>query len=76
MLWAELEGIIWDYDFGVTFDHVSYNTIKRVQEQMYTPQHVIEAMDQMSNEQRLEIINKYCTHCGGTNLPCHCANDE
>lgn len=28
-----------------------------------------------SNEARREVLDKFCTHCGGVDLPCHCWKD-
>lgn len=33
-------------------------------------------LDSLTDEQRLDIILNYCTHCGSTNPDCQCWNDE
>lgn len=33
-------------------------------------------LDELTDEQRLSIINNYCKYCGTKILPCHCNNDE
>lgn len=38
--------------------------------------HIIHLLDELTDEQLLEVLNKYCRGCGSKKLPCHCDNDE
>ena len=33
-------------------------------------------LEKMTNQQRLELVSKFCAHCGTMDLPCSCWNDE
>lgn len=35
-----------------------------------------QAMDKMSDRERLDLIHEYCQGCGSTDLRCQCWNDE
>ena len=39
-------------------------------------QPVKEALDRLSEEERLEVFCEYCTSCGSKNPTCQCWNDE
>jgi len=30
----------------------------------------------LSDDERMQIFNLFCKHCGSTNRSCHCWNDE
>lgn len=40
------------------------------------PDDVFEALDSLTDEQRLNVFSRYCTHCGSRNPRCQCMNDE
>lgn len=75
-LWAELAGILWEYNFNQEFDKTSYNTVERVQQKMYEKEHILEALNRMTDEERLELFDQFCKHCGSKNIGCQCWNDE
>lgn len=33
-------------------------------------------LNQLTPDQRKEVFNNFCVHCGTNNLPCYCWNDE
>lgn len=35
-----------------------------------------ERIDSLTDEQRMDIFNKYCTHCGSKDSGCQCWNDD
>lgn len=37
---------------------------------------IIRHMNEMTDEQRLKIINHYCSNCGSRDTGCQCLNDE
>ena len=37
---------------------------------------VEDCLKEMTDDERLELFNKYCKHCGGNNPRCQCWNDE
>lgn len=41
-----------------------------------TVEEVVSAMGKLTDAERLEIIERFCRHCGGADPRCHCWNDE
>jgi len=37
---------------------------------------VLECLQEMPEEQRLDVFSSFCTHCGTNNPRCQCWNDE
>ena len=37
---------------------------------------IIIELNQLKNEERLEIFNQFCKHCGDKDIYCSCWNDE
>jgi len=37
---------------------------------------VIDLMMQLTDEQRMDVMNSFCKHCGCDNKYCSCWNDE
>jgi len=57
-LWAELEGVIQDYNHLLKVDEVGINTVSRVQQQMYSPQHLLEAFLKLSHEEQMRLVSR------------------
>ncbi len=41
-----------------------------------TPERIIDLMREMTDEQRMQIMCEFCTHCGRNEPRCQCWNDE
>lgn len=39
-------------------------------------QNAMQAMSILSDDERMEVINLFCKHCGSINPECQCWNDE
>ena len=37
---------------------------------------IINLLNQLTDDERLNIFNEYCKHCGNKNSNCQCANDD
>ena len=40
------------------------------------PASLMEAMERLTDEQRMSVFSAYCKHCGSTDTWCYCSNDE
>lgn len=39
-------------------------------------QRVVDALDALTDDERLKVFAEYCTHCGAKDPRCQCWNDE
>lgn len=40
------------------------------------PDQIKEALDSLTEDQRVAIFKNYCVHCGDPNPKCKCSNDD
>jgi hypothetical protein len=38
--------------------------------------HIIELLNRLSDEERVEVFSKFCRYCGDKNPDCQCWNDD
>ncbi len=43
---------------------------------MNSIQEIVELLDELSPEDRTEVFNLYCVHCGDSDPWCQCSNEE
>ena len=57
-LWAELEGVLQDMTYAGERDSVNYNTVARVQSDMYSQQHILEAFSILNNQEQRLLLTR------------------
>ena len=57
-LWAELEGVLQDMKYAGERGSVNYNTVARVQSDMYSQQHILEAFSILNNQEQRLLLTR------------------
>lgn len=53
-----------------------YRSYHQNLENCYLRLNILLNLQKVSEEERIEVFNNFCTHCGTEQLPCYCMRDD